>query len=258
MTEDSKAASQTPQLRYPPRTVAEALAAPRRSVRVEEGQTLEVGPNAAEATGFHLVHVRSYEDLQALELMPKGLEEASVREAIAADDADARAFAREMLRTGSGPAHACSCEDGHEAGPSAPATLRGAYTRVRGLHHPALADLLSKHYEQPIAFDDVLPRMMRGTLERLLIPTMPRFVGVWATEDVDVQPHATLPIATGVSLWTARHITVGREGRIDFQGNSVSVRATSLTGPGAEIHLSSIFLRAILAKVNRISEGGGE
>jgi hypothetical protein len=244
MGSDEQKSTSIPSVRYPATDALSALRAPRRDLRVAEGETAMVGPGAREANSFHLVSVGEYSDLQALDLVPRELEHESVRAAIEADDADAYALARDFVRAGP-PGH-CGC-NGRSF------ELRKAYSGIRRQHHPNLASVLSDHFGRPIAWDDLHPRVVRAWHSRLVDVHVPLLVGLLALNDIDIAAHGTMQVPRTVDVLNAREIQIGGEGRLDFQGGGVKVRCTSLTGPGL-LWKDSLAVAVAATAVNRAVE----
>jgi hypothetical protein len=246
MSSEKQKSSSIPELRYPPMDAATALEASRRDLRVAERETAEVGPGASETNCFHLVWVREYSDLQTLDLVPPDLEHERVREAITADDADAYDLARDRFRRGQRSGE-CSCAEG-------PFGFRTTYNRLRRLHHPNLARVLSDHFGQQIAWDDLLARVVRAWHSRLVDLRAPLLVGLLALNDIDIGAHATLRVLRTVDILSAHDIRIGDEGRLDFQGGGVKVRCASLTGPHA-LWDRPVDIAAAAKAVNRATDG---
>jgi hypothetical protein len=246
MSAEEQKSSSIPEVRYPAMDALSALEASRRDLRVGERETAEVGPGAREANCFHLVWVREYSDLQALDLAPPDLEHERVSEAIAADDADAYELARDSLRSGQ-QSYECGCAE-------EPFGLRTTYDGLRRLHHPNLASVLSDHFGQQIAWDDLLPRVVRAWHSRLVDRHAPLLVGLLALNDIDIAAHATLRVLRTVDVLNARDIRIGDEGHLDFQGGGVKVRCASLTGPGPRWD-RAIDVAVATKAVNRGTEG---
>ncbi|MGC7322239.1 hypothetical protein RBA16_22325, partial [Mycobacteroides abscessus subsp. massiliense] len=76
-------------------SVARFLKAERRSITVPEDKSVIVEPGDREWAGVtHRLEITGFDDLQALRLVPERLEERVARQAIAADDTEAREIAR--------------------------------------------------------------------------------------------------------------------------------------------------------------------
>jgi hypothetical protein len=214
--------------KYPVTSPADALKVPRRDIRVRAGESLDIGPDAIADGAFHLVVIRDQEDLGILDLVPHGLEYEGLRTAIAADDLAAHELAHASFLREAPAQDPCGCgnEDSSTGG-----TFQSTYTSVRRNYHPNLAQMLSESYEQTVAPDDLLARVVRGWCNALWNTRGPLVLGLLALNDIDIEDRATLRVDPYVNVLNANDIRIGEEGRMDFQGASVKVRCRSLSGP---------------------------
>jgi ketosteroid isomerase-like protein len=75
--------------------ISEALAQPREDIVIGHSEEVTIGPQEKEYSRlFHHVAIRSFEDLQALTLIPAALDQMKTLEAVASDDASALAAAQ--------------------------------------------------------------------------------------------------------------------------------------------------------------------
>jgi hypothetical protein len=119
----------------------EALRHDLRKIVVPEGKTVLVSPKSPEFTGhFVEVPLTSFDDLQTLGFVPRGIAQETLRKAIVEDDNDGYRMAQAMFSQGR---HECVCgEPGSTRGAAyhtshhsnmldSPNTLRGTYNSVR-------------------------------------------------------------------------------------------------------------------------------
>ena len=149
---------------YPAR---EALKRGAEDLVVAEDQTVTLTPSSRKlAHHFARVQLTAFEDLQALGFVPRRIAEQDLRRAIGSDDDEAYKMTVSLLAS-SGMSSPCGCNDRpatmrpESRYPSFQSRFQTAYKEVRKSNNPALARLLSDHYQARIPFDDPTPTLVK-------------------------------------------------------------------------------------------------
>jgi hypothetical protein len=156
--------------------------------------------------------------------VPRRLPEDRVRQALAVDDAEAYEFAGRMLQQSRSE---CACANGAAQMPSSRGSpLRTIYNRIRKTHNPALARVLSDHYNMPIAWDTAIPAIVRKwTLFLRYNPD----VTVAALGDIIIHRNATLAVAATSKSLMAWNVWIHKTGRLVQQGSYLKLWANSIS-----------------------------
>lgn len=206
----------------------EALKHDLRSIDVPEDTTVLLSPTSRDfADCFLRVHLRSYEDLQTLGFVPRGLSEENVRKAIAGDDDETYKMAQTTFCQ---VRHDCDCSEhrGHTANPHRNKTLRSTYTAIRKSHNPNLARLLSDHYGTRMPWDSPIAGIVAkwtGYIEIVLDP----LILVLFAQDITINRNATLAVDANAKSLMARDIKIHNTGKLVHQGGYLKVWANSIS-----------------------------
>jgi hypothetical protein len=145
-------------------SASEALRGEQENLVVEENQTVAFSP-ANRDVAHHFVRVRltGFEDLQTIGFVPRRLSEDAARRAILADNDETYKLAASQMASSQ---TSCRCErsDRHA---NFKTQLRDVYTRIRRFNNPALARVLSDHYETHIPFHDPFPALVNNWISYL-------------------------------------------------------------------------------------------
>lgn len=206
-------------------SVREVLDRQTEDLVVPDGQTVEFTPHNREfAHCFARVRLSAFEDLQLLGLVPRGLPEQALRQAIASDEEQAYRMAAASARPSR---HGCGCAPSHDGGSG---HLADTYREIHRSNNPALARLLSDHYESRIAFHDALPVLIRNWVR--YFDTKRHFdAGIVTSVLSDVTIHRNGVLATDRTLKTllARNIWIHRSGQLMQQGSYLRIWAHTVS-----------------------------
>jgi hypothetical protein len=211
----------------------EVLQAPRQDLIVEDGSEVRLEPaNERVAHARHLIEIGSFRDLRTLSLIPEWLDERTARDAIAADDEEGLALAREYLQRAE---PSCSCHGGPEPAPETPlklshrARLRRAYVGIRKSHHPHLARRMSEAGPSRYAFDDLHPAIVHGWLSRVSsIVAFP--APIWLWKDVKIGTNATLTLAPGEHYLGCGDLRIHVGGKLVIPGSGAKIKCHTARG----------------------------
>jgi len=201
-------------------------------IAIPRPEVVNVGPEEeAYAQYFHCVEIRSFGDLQALTLVPEGLDEEAVRQAMAEDDAEALSAARHYLQTHT-KAGVYSCgepEDGIPLKFSYRSDLRTTYDAIRKTQNPHLSRLLSDLYEKEVAWDSLVPAHIRGWIYKLsLVGSIPLVVS--KIKDITIMHNATLNMTASVKLVLANDIRIYMGGVLKLNSSYTKIQCASIQG----------------------------
>lgn len=206
----------------------EALRREVADIVVHEDEETVLTPKRREfARHFARVRLRRFSDLQALGLVPRQIEEQTVRSAIAADDEDALRLAKELVVRRPQAVSSCDCHSQAAAGAVRfDRDLKSHYLQVRQSYHPALAKQLSGHYGTTFSFDSVFAATVRQWTRRLEARAV---IEVSLVQDITIGRGATLVLSDDTSVLLARSIRIHRSGKLIHRGGFLRVWATSIT-----------------------------
>ena len=222
---------------------AELLRRDRFTLDVAEDEEVTLTPDDDRfVRGLARVRVESFDDLSILGLVPRGIGEERIREAIAADDMATHELAASRPDPGGSAGYGCGCCGETALGEDPASALTRAdsslgvrdvgdrlYRRLRTFHHPALAQVLSERYHTEIQRNDPLASVVHKWVtkfdtDRLRIT--PLFASIW--QDITVRRGGRLTLDKGLSLMYARHLRIHRQGRLIQQGNYTKIWAASV------------------------------
>jgi hypothetical protein len=206
-------------------TVKEALERTTEDLLVRDGQTVEFTPERREYEHyFAQVQLTEFEDLQILGFVPRGLAEENVRRAIESDDEQAYRLA---MGTAEAPSHDCGCKSAHRNFQS---RFSSAYKQLRKANSPALARLLSDHYQVKLPFNDPLPVLVKKWVayfderRRFHSPVL-----VSLLMDVTIGRNAVLATHRSLKSFLARNIWVHRSGQLLQRGSYMRIWANTIS-----------------------------
>jgi hypothetical protein len=205
-------------------TAKEALRLELQPIEVPENADLFLSPaNPEYASCFARVHLKSYEDLQTLGLVPRTLAEEKVHQAMAADDGEVYDLAGRMLWQSSGE---CGCTQGAmHASMVRGSPIRGLYNNIRKRHNPTLARVLGDHYGTQMAWDTPLPAIVR---KWVVAVRREQELTLALLGDITINKNATLAVAASSKLLMAWNIWIHTTGRMVAQGSYLKVWANSI------------------------------
>jgi hypothetical protein len=207
-----------------PCTATEALRRDLIDLQLDDDEELVLSTiDRAHQKYFARIKFSSFEDLQVLGLVPRGLRQEAVRKAIAADDEEALRLAQERVRRDIAPP--CHCDHHGQRTGSFSEGLRGAFRAIRRDYNPALARVLSSHYGAEFAWDSTLAISVRGWTSRFVKDA---HVTVALLRDITIGRNARLEVdATSIAL-LARHIRIHRTGTLSHRGGYLRIWANSI------------------------------
>jgi hypothetical protein len=230
MTDEQGAHRSRPERQVVPITPEEALRRDVSDLVVQEDEEVILTPSRREsAKHFARVRLRRFEDLQALGLVPRHIEEQAVRTAIAADDDEALRIARDIIVRRPMDAGACHCHSqaSEEAAPARfDQDLKNLYVRVRRAHHPALAKQLSAHFGTRFAFDSPFAGTVHHWTRRLEVRAV---VELSMFQDITIGRGGKLVLSDDTTVLLARSIRIHRSGQLIHRGGFLRIWATSIT-----------------------------
>lgn len=208
-----------------PCTATEALRRDVIDLQVDDDEEVVLSSSdRAHHQYFARVKLGSFEDLQVLGLIPRGLRQEAIRMAIAADDEEALRLAEERARRDISPAP-CHCENQNERTRSFSESLRASFRVVRRDYNPALARVLSNHYGIELRWDSTLAISVRGWSSRF---SKGALVTVALFRDITIGRNARLEVdASSVEL-LARYIRIHRTGTLSHRGGYLRIWANSI------------------------------
>lgn len=200
-----------------PISVEEALRGDGIAIEVPEGEALVVGFfSDAYPEAYRVAQVRGFEELQALGLIPNGVTERDVTEAVTADDL---LFQEVQARVLGMPGAAR-----REAAP----VLGGTLSRRRTQTHLSQALATSLGRAGRGSSVDVIHAY--GHLRRWIDRVGPILIGVELANNIVVNAGALLVMSPTVQLLNADVITIKSAGTLRFDAGSVHVRCATLNG----------------------------
>lgn len=215
-----------------PVPVDEIFAQPRESISLRPDETLDLDPSNERVRGFyHEAEIRSFADLQTLDLIPRRLDENRVREAINADDDEVLAAA--MRRAGNGDRDCgCSSEDGGTTRSSKLAysdDLRSMYSAMRRRYNPRLARILTENTGVFHNYDDIAPAVVTHWSKNWW-STPAMLLQLWLFMDVEVGANSTLVLGKSAKGLYCGDLRIHVGGRLVVKGSAVKIRCASATG----------------------------
>lgn len=213
-----------------PVSAAAALKQKRDDLIVKESKEIEIGPEGDYARYFQRVRLTSFKDLQSMSMIPQGLDEKKVIDAIARDNDAAFEAAQRAPADG---ARGCGCEGSETeaaSGNSKPgATLRARYSGLRRSFHPHLAKLLTEVYRREVSWDHILATQVYRLVDRLTVAKAVD-LGSILMKDIVVQKNSTLNVAASSQLLWANNIRIHTGGKIVTPGSYLKIQCVSIQG----------------------------
>jgi hypothetical protein len=217
-------------------SAAELIRQDPRDLEVPEGTEVLLSPDDPQfAHHFARVDMRSYEDLQLLGFIPRGLDLDALRSAIRHDDEAAQQVAHERLARGN------PCDDRERQETSYGSSLRELTAQIRRDYHPALSRLLNEHYRTTIELDS-----MRAGLTWKWASSLKELDAVSLVaslfQDITVHKDATLRIDKTDRMLMASNIRIHKTGKIVRSGGYLKIWAHSIS---AFIDFSEVVTEAV-------------
>nr|WP_234930470.1 hypothetical protein [Mycobacteroides abscessus] len=217
-------------------SVARFLKAERRSITVPEDKSVIVEPGDREWAGVtHRLEITGFDDLQALRLVPERLEERIARQAIAADDTEAREIARRIAETGDRHADAedscCApCASKNDSRASYPVRLGRLYREIRPAMHTNLSRAVGDALGVPLTADSLQAKITHSFTQRFAVHVTRIPLVIVLFKDVEIGKNATLTLSSKAkSLW-ANDIRIHSGGRLVITSGYIKIRAASVRG----------------------------
>lgn len=217
-------------------SVARFLKSERRSLTVPEEKSVIVDPSDREwAEVTHRLEIAGFDDLQTLRLVPERLEERTARQAIAADDIEAREIARRMAETVAEHSDAqdscCTpCAGKGDGRASYPARIGQLYREIRPVTHTNLSRAVGDALGVPVEADSLEAKITHSFAQRFAahVTRIPLVVVLF--KDIEIGRNATLTLGSKAkSLW-ANDIRIHSGGRLVITSSYIKIRATSVRG----------------------------
>lgn len=181
---------------------------------VQEGTVLVLEPTNQDLSKyFATVALRTYEDLQTMGFMPRGIELQRIKDALQDDDdatrreVELRRNATEMYpRTG----------------------MRQQYNQSRREYHPALSRVLADHYGVSIAADSTSARTVWNWAKYVEVK---KGGPILATlfQDITIHQDATLTVGKQIKTLFAGDIYIHETGTLVSLGSYLKIWASSIT-----------------------------
>jgi hypothetical protein len=215
-------------------SASEALRRKTVSIVLEENGEATLSPESEKySRSFARVRLESFADLQTLGLVPRKIQEQTLRRAIQADDAAAY-----ELVTRHANAHedqGCGCSGAVEQAKRPPSAWRSAqgmrqkYTQLRRFNHPALARTLSEHYRAEMAWDDPIAALVHRWVEKFdrgVYAT--NFVAIALLNDITIHRGATLSLDSDMTALYANDVRIHRAARLVQRASYMKIWAASV------------------------------
>jgi len=202
----------------PQRTPREVVSQEPQDMEIPEGAHVSLAPASREmARLFCRVRLESFEDLQTLGFIPRGLAQDRFVRALAEDDEAALKIAQDARQWSP---RDCDGERSYSD------HVRSVYQQIRKSHHPALAGLLSEHYHAPIAWD----APVAGIARKWFVSLGPSAISILvvALKDIIIHRNATLTVDARSKALLANHIHIHRTGRLVYPGGYLKIWASSI------------------------------
>jgi hypothetical protein len=205
-----------------PVPVKDAIRNTGRSIEIPQGAIDWFGPFDSCADVYRIAEVTRFEDLQELGLVPAGLSERELADALAADET---VYLEAQQRT-QAERHHCSCQN---------AGSRPAEPRRRGRQHTNLASLLRASYPRAHANDDPGVPHVYHHLRRWFSKPVRFLMGVASVENIIILSDGTLVMAPAVDVVHANLIQLSSGSRLRFESGAVNVRCETLSCPSDDV-----------------------
>jgi hypothetical protein len=203
--------------------VSRALRSNGVSINVPPRESVTIGPfEARYAEAYRIAEVQSFDDLQALGLVPRTLSEDVAREAMLGDDDEFRTLrrtARNAPERGE-----CSC---HEQAAGHGSSIRRS--RVQSRLAEALASSMPA-FRNSAAREDAGVVHIYQHLRRWFDQPARFLVGLVRANNIFIETDGVLVMSPTVSVLDVDTIDIRLGGRLRFQGSNVNVRCSTLNG----------------------------
>jgi hypothetical protein len=212
----------------------ELMAEPREGLRIEDEDEVLLGPDTEWARrARQVVEVKTFEDLQQLDLVPRWLDQRAMREAVARDDEEASGVARAQMVATRPP---CGCEGDGAVDPDlrpAKLTQRSEYRRsfvgARKAFHPHLAALMTESSDIRFYPSDLVVAMTWGWFTRLVSVRVLPFP-IWLFETVEIGRNSTLALSPAEKGLYCGDLKIHLGGKLVVQGSGAKIRCLSAQG----------------------------
>ena len=197
-----------------PVSVDEALRGSGTAIEVPDGQNVAVGLfSATHPDLFRIAKVAAFEELQGLELIPRGVSEKDAVDAVTADDLTFR----DARNTG-GPVRGDACTDCSDSVPR----RRMFQANLRALLPPPTSRIAVR--------SDLELRGVHHSIQRWIDRSSDLLIGVVRPADISIGAGATVAMAPTVEVLHTGVIQISASGVLRFEAGSVSVRCDELRG----------------------------
>lgn len=226
----------------------ESLRRDLKDLEVPAGSAVTLSPYEREyADRFARVEIKSFDDLQVVGFVPRGLSEDKVRRAIDEDDAEALRMAHNALANP--PAAGGGCECAHPgAADAGRGDLRQHYERARKRFNPSLSRVISEHLRTRVEWDSPVAVAVRKWAQRVgagggrygtaeYVPAHRFTILQLIIRDVIINRGATLHVEPSVQNFLARWILIHRTGRLVHGGGYLKIWASTVA-PLANLSLT--------------------
>ena len=206
------------------------LSAEAASIEVPGDEEIVVDPGEQRfGSHAHKLEVRSFEDLQVLHLIPQGINERSVREAIAKDDEVAFDSARRSLERGTDPCD-CTAEQDPDVPPKLKlgADLRGIYVGLRKSQHPHTAKLVSETTGTPVAWDSPVAKSVYGWVSQLAWKQIDLVALLF--KDIEIGKNSTLTLTPTTKVLWASDIRIHLGGKLKVTSSYIKIKCATVQG----------------------------
>ena len=209
-------------------TAEEALRQEPEDLFIEDGAEVTISPDHREYSRyFSRVKAKSIRDLQTLGLVPRGVRDEQLREAIVKDDAVAFQTARELVARSA----SIDCECTHSKATAAKPyrdQLASTYSSVRKAYNPALAELLSQHYKTEFRWDSINLQSVHGWVSRASRLAAEGVLIVSLFKDIRIGRGAKLVLDPTCNTLYARGLYIHQTGTLVHRGPYLRIWATSI------------------------------
>lgn len=206
--------------------VREALNQKPKRIEVPEEMELYLSPDEEEySDSFSRIHIKTFEELQLIGYVPRGLSRDKVRAAIQTDDAEAYKLAVSQP-TAAGHDFGCGCQGHGTQANTFASTFKRSYTNVRKHHHPTLSKMLSDHLGSAIAWDSPVASNVRKWSQYIEARSIIVIAALF--EDITINRNATLHVDAATKSLFAHNIWIHRSGRLVHKGSYLKIWANSL------------------------------
>lgn len=209
-----------------PISVDEALRTTRTVIEVAAKESETIGLRSERyQDAFCIANIRSFDDLQSLGLVPRGISEEASRSALAEDDREYQARFQEFQarHADSRSKENCHCDDGRSQ--VKPVSRRRTQSN--------LSALLPERYRSSVEGPNSGVVHVYQHLRRWFDKPAMYLVGLVRAQGIVIGFDSTLTMDATVSVVHASFINISSGGRLKFLAGMVNVRCDSLDGPSS-------------------------